>query len=113
MKKYIPYTIASIILIYLVPYIISQTPVISGITEMVSLILLIFFITIISLLYGRKNGFSLLLMVIIALAFLSYGLIFSYAPFRIIFYLVLYAISSIIGNLLGLMFRKKERKKEK
>lgn len=108
MKKYIPYIVVNIILFCLIPFIISKIKLISGITKMVSLMFIMFLLAVSSMSFGRRYGFSLLLPLISFIVFLPSALVQSYAPTRMLFYAIVYAIACIIGNLLGLMFRKKK-----
>ena len=101
MKKYLPFAIECIFLFYLMPLIISFIPIISGINEMMSLVINIFLLTIFALFCGRKNRFSILLPLITAVIFLPAGLM------RVGIFAGIYAVVALVGELLGLMFKKK------
>ena len=107
MKKYIPHIICCIIIFYLIPLLVSSIPIIAGLPEMFSLIINMVLLLIVSLLFGRKRGFKLLLPIVSIIVFIPSGLLFNYAPARIIFTSIMYFITTLIGNLVGLMFRKK------
>lgn len=106
MKKFVPYIITLAIIFYILPFILSITPIIKGILEMATLIITMFILTIVALIYGCKHGFSFMFLLLALALFLPYGLVF-YSPARIIFSLIIYGITILIGNSLGLMFRKK------
>ena len=110
MKKYIPFTIEMIIFIYILPLFISKIPIVSGLTNMVTLVLNMLFVTLFAVFYGRRHRFSWLLPVIPAVLFLFYAYIHSFAIARMVFYCLLYVVATIIGNLTGLMFGKREEK---
>ena len=110
MKKYVPYIIINIILFCLIPFIISKIKLISGITNMISLMFIMFLIAVLSMSFGRKYGFSLILPLISFVIFLPTAFVQSYAPTRTFFYAIVYIVACITGNLLGLMFRKKKIK---
>ncbi len=105
MKKYIPHIIWCIIIFYLVPLIVEQIPLISGLPEMFTMIFNIVFLVLGCIFFGGFCGFKLLLPLITALVFLPYGLLY-YTPARTVFTLVVYFFTTIIGNLTGLMFKK-------
>lgn len=107
MKKYLPFAIECIFLFYLMPLIISFIPIISGINEMMSLVIIIFLLTIFALFCGRKNRFSILLPLITAVIFIPAGLILGYSPMRVGIFAGIYAVVALVGELLGLMFKKK------
>ena len=107
MKKYISHIIWCIIIFYLIPLFVGIIPVIAGLPEMFSLLINMILLLICSLFFGRKHGFKLLLPIVSIIVFIPSGLLFNYAPARIIFTSIMYLITTIIGNLVGLMFRKK------
>ena len=108
MKKYITFTIEMIILIFLIPFIVSKTPIISGITDMISLIFNMLLITIFAIFFGRKHRFSWLLPLITGILFLFYAYLNKFAIAKMVFYAILYMIATLVGNITGLMFKKKE-----
>lgn len=107
MKKHMPFIIECIFLFYIVPLLISLVPIISGINEMASLVINIFFLTIFALFSGRKHRFSLTLPLISAALFIISGLIFGYSAMRIGIFAIAYAVVTFVGEILGLMFKKK------
>lgn len=111
MKKYMIFTIEIIILVFLVPFIVSKIPILSGrlIDDTVSLIINMLFITIFALFFGRKYRFSWLLPIITGVIFLFYAYLNKFAIAKRVFYAILCMIATIVGNLMGLMFGKKEK----
>ena len=85
MKRFTTYIVVFIILFYLLPFLISVTPIVSGIQHIAALIITMLSLTLTSLSFGRKHGFSLLLPIIAIVIFLPYAFL-SYKTPRIIFY---------------------------
>lgn len=113
MKKYIPYIIADLIFFYLMPFAVASIPVISqsgNIVRMINFIITVFILTIASMIYGRNNGFTLILPLLSLILFVPYGFIANFPPARIFFYMIFYFIVTIIGIALGMMFKKHDRK---
>lgn len=110
MKKYTSYIIGNVILFYLIPFIISKIKLISGLTNMISLMFIMFLLAILSMSFGKRHGFSILLPLISFIAFLPSAFIQAYTIPRIVYCAIVYTVACIIGNLLGMMFRKKKAK---
>ncbi len=108
MKKFLIYSIECIFMFLFLPIVLSKTPLISGLSGLISVIINVFLLTLFAMSFGKKKGFSLLLpMVTITLAGIS-GWILRYSILRIGFTAGVYAVVSIVGEILGLMFKKKE-----
>ncbi len=113
MKKYIPYIIADLIFFYLMPFAVAAIPVISqsgNIVRMINFIITVFILTIVSMTYGRKNGFTMILPLMSLILFIPYGFIANFPPARIFFYMIFYFFVTIIGLALGMMFKKHVKK---
>lgn len=108
MKKFLIYSIEATFTFLILPIILSKTPLISGISELISVVINVFFLTIFALIFGKKEGFSILLPFVTITINGIAGWILGYTIFRIGFTSVVYATVSLIGETLGLMFRKKK-----
>lgn len=108
MKKFLIYSIESTFLFLFLPILLSKTPLISGLSGLLSVILNVFLLTLCALSFGKRKGFSLLLpLVTITIAGIA-GWILQYSVLRIGFTAGIYAIVALVGEILGLMFRKKK-----
>ena len=107
MKKFSIYAIECTFLFLFLPLILSKTPLISGISGLISVVINVFLLAFFSLSFGKRKGFSLLLpMVTITIAGIA-GWILKYSVLRIGFTAGVYAVVALVGEILGLMFRKK------
>lgn len=108
MKKFLSFAIECFILFLVLPLVLSHTPVISKLTNLISVVINVFMLIIFSLIFGKRKGFSFLLpLVAVTIAGIS-GWILEYSIFRIGFISGIYFVVTFVGEILGLMFRKKE-----
>ena len=107
MKKFSIYAVECVFLFLFLPIILSKTPLISGLSGLLSVVINVFLLAFFALSFGKRKGFSFLLpLVTISIAGLA-GWILQYSVLRIGFTSGVYAIVALIGEILGLMFRKK------
>ncbi|MDO4799426.1 MAG: hypothetical protein Q4A52_02785 [Bacillota bacterium] len=100
LKKMIPYLIAVVLVFYLLPFLIKDTG--SGMTILLIVIPASCFL--ISLIYGLKNSFHWLFLLLIMLLFAP--TIFLFYNESAAIYILIYGILSLVGNLIGSAIRK-------
>lgn len=109
MKKFIPFSIGCFILFLILPLLLSNTPLISNLSNLISVVLNIFLLTIFALIFGKRKGFSILLPLFAVTILGISGWILNYSILRIGFTAGIYLVVTFIGEVLGLMFRKKSK----
>ena len=107
MKKFLSFSIECFILFLILPIILSKTPVIANLSNLISVVFNVFFLIIFALIFGKRNGFSFLLpLFAVTISGIS-GWILKYNILRVGFVASVYFVVTLIGEILGLMFRKK------
>ena len=103
-KNMIPYLVVVVAAFYLLPLLIQDTG--TGILILIAAIPLICLCT--SVLYGYKNSFSLLFVLLNAILFIPSLFIFYNSSAWV--YIVGYGVIALIGNLIGMAMNKSARK---
>lgn len=105
MKKkivsFVPYAAVLAIAYYLLPLIVKNT----GMAMIIMLFILPFITLAVSVIYGIRHGFSLLIPIISVLLFAPTIFIFYNSSAWI--YIMIYAVISLLGNMIGRTFNKK------
>ncbi len=102
-KEMLPYLIVNVIAFYFIPIIIKDT----GTAMVVMLILLPLICLLTSLIYGMKNSFNILYVILVALLFAP--TIFIYYNSTASVYILGYGFVALVGNLVGKIFYKKNK----
>ena len=107
MKKFTSFAIECFILFLVLPIVLSKTPVIANLSNLISVVLNVFLLIIFALIFGKRKGFSFILpFVAVSIAGIS-GCFLKYNILRIGFICAVYFVVTLVGEILGLMFRKK------